>query len=300
MLILTIGHKGMLGHIFLKDDLIKAIKESIPQNDVPLLDSCKKSGVDVEDVDIRDIDSVRSCIKNYSPDIVINAAAYTNVDGAEEDTETAFAVNAQGAKNVALIAMESGAKSVYFSTDFVFEGNKETPYVEDDEPNPKGVYAKSKLEGERAVLETDPKALVIRTAWLYGLNGPNFVETMLKLADQKDELGIVDDQRGSPTWTWNLAQAALKLVLLFDAEGIVHATNSGDVTWCGFAKKIFEMSGKSVKVNPISTEELGRPAPRPAYSVLDNSKYERITGEKMPSWETALEGYLKARMESAS
>lgn len=280
--ILVIGCKGMLG-----TDLMTVLGN---MHEV--------DGVDIEDVDITDYSCVEKCIAKHRPDIVINAAAYTNVDGAETDPDAAFAVNAVGAGNVARASKKSGAYSIYYSTDYVFDGTKGDIYTEADEPNPRGIYAKSKRDGEIAALEADPASMVARTAWLYGLAGKNFVETMLKLADEKDELGVVDDQRGSPTWSMHLAEATSKL-LVSKPAGIVHVTNSGDATWCGFANKIFECAGKSVKVVPITTEELGRPAPRPKVAVLDGSKYRRITNDKMPTWEEALAGYLLARSNAS-
>ena len=272
MRILVVG-KGMLGCAFLN-----------------LSSNISIYGIDKDTVDIRNIGAVRNCIEQYDPDIVINAAGYTDVDGAEINPITAFTINADGAANVAKAAKEGQAVSVYFSTDYVFDGTKGKPYVEEDEPNPVGVYARSKRMGEIAVLEADPSALVIRTAWLYGANGRNFVGTMLKLADQ-DEIRVVADQRGSPTWTHDLVLATLKLVLC-GASGIVHVTNSGNTTWYEFAHKIFEIMGKEINVVPITTEELNRPARRPAYSVLDNSAYTQITGDTMPAWEDGLRRFM--------
>jgi len=273
---LIIGCRGMLGR-----DLMKVLAEKFDVN-----------GVDIDEVDIRNADSVRNCLREHEPEVVINSAAYTDVDGAESDPEAAFETNVGGAKNVAIAAKEIQAKSVYFSTDYIFDGSKGKPYVEDDEPNPRGVYARSKYEGETAVIGVDPAALVIRTAWLYGAGGKNFVDTIIGLAGKSDELRVVDDQRGSPTWSRHLAEATSKLTEA-GAEGIVHVTNSGDTTWRGFAKEIFRKLNRSIKMTPITTDQLGRPAPRPAYSVLDTSKYKRITGQAMPHWKDALDGYLK-------
>ncbi len=252
-------------------------------------------GADLDEVDIRDADSVRRCLNESKPEMVVNAAGYTDVDGAEKNQEMAFAVNTLGAKNVALAAKESGAGSIYFSTDYVFGGLKREPYKEDDKTSPQGIYARSKLEGEIGVREADPESLIIRTAWLFGKNGRNFVDTIIRLADQKDRLEVVDDQRGSPTWTVHLSIAVEELIGV-QASGVVHVTNSGEVTWCEFAKKILEKVGKNIPVAPITTAKLNRPAPRPAYSVLDTSRYRRLTGHEMPHWEKGLDGYLKERV----
>ena len=253
------------------------------------------SGADLNEVDIRNGDSVRHCVEKFKPDAVINAAGYTDVDGSEKDRENAFAVNALGARNVASAAKGIGARSVYFSTDYVFDGLKREPYKEDDTTGPQGIYARSKLEGEIGVREADPESLIIRTAWLFGKNGRNFVDTIIRVAGQKDRLDVVDDQRGSPTWTRHLSIAVEKLIMV-QAKGVFHVTNSGEVTWCEFAKKILEKVGKNIPVTPITTAMLNRPAPRPAYSVLDNSKYRRMTGHEMPHWEKGLDGYLKERV----
>lgn len=277
--VLVVGHRGMLGKA-----LVKELDESFQ------ILVC-------EEVDITKPESVRSCIKKNLPQIVINSAAYTDVDGAETHQSKALAVNAYGAGNVAQTAKEFAVESlVHLSTDYVFDGEKGTPYTEEDTPNPKNVYGKSKLEGEKMVLSKYPNALIVRTAWLYGAGGKNFVDIILKLAAEKDKLTVVNDQRGSPTWTVHLARGIIKL-LEKSARGIVHLTNSGEVTWFGFAKKIIETAQiKNVEVTPITTEQLGRPARRPSNSVLDCSRYEAITGEKMPNWEVALKEYIENQL----
>jgi len=272
--VLVIGHRGMLG-----TDLMEIFGKK-----------CVLSCADIAEVDIRDISSVRRCIEGNRPEIVINAAAYTDVDGAENNRERAFAVNGLGAKNVALVAREIGAASIYFSTDYVFDGTKREPYVEDD----LGIYAQSKLAGETGVREADPDALIVRTAWLFGKNGRNFVDTIIRMAGTRDRLDVVDDQRGAPTWTKHLSVAVENLIEV-KAKGTVHVTSSGEVTWYEFAKRILQKVGENIPVEPITTSKLNRPAPRPSYSVLSNSRYEKLTGQKMPSWEEALDGYLKER-----
>jgi len=284
MRVLVVGHRGMLGQ-----DLMRALDGRYALG-----------GADCDELDIREIESVRECLKRHKPEVVINAAAYTNVDGAESEEALARDVNAKGAGNIAKAAREMGIKTVHLSTDYVFDGRKAGPYFEDDPTGPISAYGRSKLEGEREVFEADPKALIVRTAWLYGRSGKNFVETIIKLAGERDRLTVVDDQRGSPTWTMHLAQGISQLVRA-GATGIVHATNSGATTWYKFALKIIESAGKKgVRVEPITSDKLDRPAKRPSNSVLDGSKFTRLTGAPMPSWEEGLKRYMIDRSESRS
>ncbi len=276
--VLVIGSTGMLG-----SDLAKVLGEKY-----------EVYGGGSRDVDVRDIESVRRFVGKYFPDTVINTAAYTDVDRAEKSPEKAYAINAKGAANVARAAREHGAKNIYYSSDYVFDGKSDRPYTEQDETNPQGVYACSKREGEEEVAGWDPDSLIIRTAWLYGINGKNFVETIIKLSRERKELTVVDDQRGSPTWTVHLARATANLMEA-GAGGIVHVTDTGHVTWFGFAKKILELLGTAVEMKPITSDMLRRPAPRPASSVLDNSRYSELTGDELPHWEDALKGYLEER-----
>ena len=280
MRILVVGHKGMLGH-----DLMRVLK-----------DKCSYlAGADCDELDIREIESVRACFNGHKPDVVINAAAYTNVDGAESEEALANDVNGKGAGNVATVGRELGAKTLHLSTDYVFDGSKVGPYVEDDPVAPINAYGRSKLAGERAVLKADPGAIIARTEWLYGKNGKNFVETILKLAKERDRLTVVDDQHGAPTWTVHLAEGLAKLANT-NASGIVHTTNSGSTTWHKFALKILELAGvKGVRVDPITSDQLNRPAKRPQNSVLDGSRFASITGNPMPHWEQALGQYMRER-----
>ena len=283
MRLLVVGHKGMLGR-----DLMRILGSRY-----------QLSGADCEDLDIREIDSVRACMGMRKPEAVINAAAYTDVDGAESNEALAHDVNAKGAGNLAKVAAEMGIKRfVHVSTDYVFNGDKTEPYTEDDPVGPLSAYGRSKLGGEKSVLEACSDALIVRTAWLYGRGGKNFVETILRLASERERLTVVDDQRGSPTWAAHLADGIGKL-LDADAKGIFHLTNSGATTWCRFAMKIIELAGmKGVRVDPITSEQLERPAKRPKNSVLDGSKYRKITGSNMPHWENALEKYMAERGKS--
>lgn len=282
MRVMVIGHKGMLGR-----DLMKLLDKKYTL-----------SGADCEDLDIRQIESVRSCMAAHRPEAVINAAAYTNVDEAESNEKLAMDVNGNGAGNIAKVAAEMGLKKmVHISTDYVFDGNKKGPYLEDDPAGPVGVYGRSKLEGERQVLEAFPGAIIARTAWLYGRGGKNFVETIIRLAGERDRLTVVNDQHGSPTWTADLSRGIAALMDA-DARGVVHVTNSGQTTWFDFAAAIVEMAGiKGVTVEPMSSDKLDRPAKRPANSVLDGSKFAKLTGAPMPHWRIALEKYMAERAE---
>ncbi len=250
-------------------------------------------GVDIADIDITSPESVMKVIGDLKPEVVINCAAYTDVDGCESNIETAMAVNGEGVGYLAMACRDCGALLVQVSTDYVFDGGKGTPYVEDDAPCPLSVYGESKLVGEMNAAFC-PDYLIVRTQWLYGLHGKNFVETMLRLGSEKDELSVVDDQIGSPTWTVDLAQAIIALVES-GCRGIYHAANSDYCSWNGFAKAIFEEAGLSVTVKPMTTTELNRPAKRPLYSTLDCSKLAGDTGFQPQTWRNALQAYLKLR-----
>ena len=212
---------------------------------------------------------------DYVPDLVLHAAAWTDVDGAEEDEAGAVRVNVVGTRNVVAL----GAPVVYYSSDYVFDGAKREPYVESDAPSPLGAYGRSKLLGEAEVRE----GWVVRSSWLFGWTGHNFVRTMLRLGAERGEVRVVDDQRGSPTYVGHLAAATRELVAL--PGGVWHVAAAGDCTWAEFAAAIFEESGLACRVVPISTEELGRPAPRPAYSVL---RSERAGAPELPHWREGL------------
>ena len=274
-MILVVGSKGMLG-----------------QELMGLLGSAAR-GVDVEDIDITDLGSVQRVLLTLKPRVIINAAAYTDVDGCERDAELALQVNGEGVAHLAMISKEIGAKLVQISTDYVFDGGKKAPYLEDDAPAPLSVYGESKLAGEMNA-KFNPDYLIVRTQWLYGHAGKNFVETMLRLAAERSELDVVDDQIGSPTWTYDLA-LALKALIDKGCRGTYHAANSGFVSWNGFAREIFRLAGCAVTVNPMSTEKLNRPAPRPLYSTLDCSKLAEDTGFVPESWQEALKRYLELR-----
>jgi dTDP-4-dehydrorhamnose reductase len=254
--------------------------------------------VDLPELDITDAQAVSAFFARERPEGSINCAAWTDVDGAEAKREQAHAVNADGAGNLARAAAAIGTPLLHISTDYVFDGvapldgaGRARPYVESDPTGPRSVYGSTKLEGERQVLAASPRHAVVRTAWLYGVDGPNFVATMLRLASERDAVQVVDDQIGSPTWSGHLAPAVLGL-LEREVSGLVHMTGAGAVSWNGFAKEIFRQAEVDCRVEPASSEQMARPAPRPAYSVLES---ERADVLPMPPWQDGLAGYLAAR-----
>ena len=246
------------------------------------------------DLDICDAASVSAKLVELQPKTVINAAAYTDVDGCETAEEQAMAVNATGAGNLAHACRDLGATLVHFSTDFVFDGTSQTPYRPDDKANPLSVYGKSKWAGERAIRDAGCAHVMIRTSWLFGPHGKNFVEAILARARQGDPLSVVTDQVGCPTLASDLAAAVVRL-LDVGATGTVHCCNAESCSWHEFAVEIVRQAGIDVPVAPITSDALDRPAPRPAYSVLDTTGYTTVTGEPMRSWRDALRDYLVPR-----
>lgn len=242
--------------------------------------------------DITNPTAFRALADLLRPDWIFNLAAMTKVDDCESNQTRAYAVNGIGAKIVAESAAAVDARVLQISTDYVFPGKSERPYREDDATGPLSVYGKSKLMGEQAVREAAPDGhVIVRTAWLYGAGGANFVDTILRKARAGEPLKVVDDQRGSPTWTADLAQALITLMER-EARGTFHCTSSGDCTWFDFAAAILELSGARTSLERTDTESLARPAPRPRYSVLDCGKFEHATGAAMPQWREALRRYL--------
>lgn len=243
---------------------------------------------DIDTLDITDIKSVEAVLTENKPDYVVHCAAYTNVDKAEDDSETARRINTEGTENIAKICKKLDITLVYISTDYVFDGTKEGKYLPSDTTNPASVYGLTKRDGEKAVQECE-KYYITRTSWLYGHHGRNFVETMISLKD-KDELKVVNDQVGCPTWTVELANGIVKIITEEMPYGIYHVCGSGYTSWYGFAKKIFELCGFNVNLKPCTTEEFPRPAKRPKNSIMENNKICR-------SWETALKEYIELRCE---
>jgi dTDP-4-dehydrorhamnose reductase len=230
-------------------------------------------------------------VRRRAPEAVVNCAGYTAVDAAEDDLIGAMGVNADGAKHVAAAAAEVGACVVYPSTDYVFDGSKGAPYVESDEARPESVYAQSKLAGERSSADANRRHFLVRSAWLFGTSGRNFVETMLRLAIDHGEVLVVRDQVGCPTYTAHLADAIVRLVDT-DAYGVHHIAGAGECSWYEFAVEIFRQARVECRVMSCTTEELDRPAPRPPYSVLETERREAIL---LPEWEVGLASYLGER-----
>ena len=277
--ILVIGAKGMLGR-----DLMTELQASFPHDE--------SMGWDIGEMDIREEEITVSRIEAAHPQIVINVAGYTNVDGCELNEKEAFAANAEGMKNIALGAKRCGAKVIYLSTDYIFDGEKGEPYLEEDPPHPINIYGRSKLKGEQYVRELTGDGLIIRTQWLFGRYGNNFVSAILRQARKKKVLSIVDDQIGCPTYTPDLSRA-ISAMIRQNARGIFHVTNEDPCSWYTFGQTILKFSGmEGVKVIPISSKELGRPAPRPSYSVLKTEKFKKETGWALRSWIEALREFL--------
>jgi dTDP-4-dehydrorhamnose reductase len=243
------------------------------------------------EMDVADADAVRRRLGLERPDIVINCAAWTDVDGAETAEEAAFAVNGAGAGNVAAGAREVGAAVVFVSTDYVFDGEKGEPYVESDQPAPLSAYGRTKLAGEEATAAANKRHFIVRSAGLFGIGGGNFVDTMLRLAESTNEVLVVRDQVGSPTYTWHLAYGLTRLIEGIE-YGIHHMAAAGKCSWYEFAREIFEQAKTETKVLSGTTEMLGRPAPRPAFSALQSQREHAI---RLPSWHDGLAGYLAQR-----
>ncbi len=291
--ILVTGASGMLAGDLLPE-LVSREAEILATDYLP----AERHGLSLFRLDITDYQQVKDAVTEFRPHWIINCAAYTKVDDAESQRELAFLVNGSGAGNLARAAEVSGSALLHLSTDYVFggrgsHGERRAPYREDDLPAPCGVYGASKRYGEELVLEAlGENALMVRTAWLHGQHGPNFVATMLRVGKDKKELKVVNDQVGSPTWSGFLAQVLVQLIER-NARGIYHVTSRGDISWFDFAAEIFSQAKMDVRVLPQSTEELGRPAPRPPYSTLDLSKIEQFLGRPCLSWKEGIAQHLR-------
>jgi dTDP-4-dehydrorhamnose reductase len=250
-------------------------------------------GAGSRDLDIRDGARVREFIGRVNPEWIVLAAAYTDVDGCEKNPDLAFAVNRDGAVKVADAAKSVRAKLLFLSSDYVFDGTKSTPYETNDARNPQSVYGHSKAEAELRLLEILPDACIVRTSWLFGAGGKCFPDTILKLAATRPQLEVVNDQRGCPTYTVDLAAAIIALCGK-NAAGLVHASNAGECTWFDFAREIVSRAGLNTEVRPVNSAHMARPAPRPAYSVLSTTSLHRY-GIEMPDWKDALSRYLDER-----
>ncbi|MFN8215863.1 MAG: dTDP-4-dehydrorhamnose reductase [Solirubrobacterales bacterium] len=243
------------------------------------------------ELDVTNPDSVRRRLELERPDVLINCAAWTDVDGAEAEEEAAFAVNGAGAGNVAAAAAEIEARVVHVSTDYVFDGSKREPYVESDQPAPLSAYGRTKLAGEEAVAAANKRHFIVRSAGLFGIGGRNFVDTMLRLAERQNEVTVVRDQVGSPTYTWHLAYGITRLIESIE-YGIHHMAAAGRCSWYEFAREIFEQARVECSVLSITSAEFGAAAPRPAYSALSSQREHAI---RLPSWHDGLAGYLAQR-----
>ena len=276
MKILITGSNGMLGH-----DL-----KNVLENNHELVLTTSKT------LDITDERQVMDEIIRHKPDIVINSAAYTDVDGCEQNQDIAYAVNGEGVRNLALACKKIDCALVHISTDYVFDGSARNPISEDGEIGPISVYGKSKLQGEEAIVEILERFFIVRTAWLYGINGRNFPKTMLDLAQNHSEITVVYDEVGTPTYTPDLAYGISQLIET-ERYGIYHLTNSGSCSWCEFAKLIFEIAEEDVKVIPVTASEFARPAPRPSYSVLENKNWKDNGFKPLRSYKDAIKEYIE-------
>ena len=279
MRVLVTGARGQLGR-----ELTTHLQESAHQVVGAMHAEC----------DLTSPESIARIMEKVRPDVVINCAAWTNVDAAEQHRDEAFAVNDAGPRFLALECARRGSLLCHLSTDYVFDGAATSPYSEDAVLHPLGVYGASKAAGEDEVRSVSPHHQIVRTAWLYGQSGPNFVLTMVRLARERGELRVVADQHGSPTWTGHLAPAVMRLVEL-GATGTFHLTNSGDTSWHGFASAIVADGGLAVPVVALTTDEYPTAAPRPAYAVLDNGGWRRLGNPPLPHWRDGLREYLRRR-----
>ncbi|MBI5710560.1 MAG: dTDP-4-dehydrorhamnose reductase [Candidatus Eisenbacteria bacterium] len=278
MRVLVTGAAGMLGQALLPA-LAAAGHEAL--------------GVDVAEADVTRLDALQRVARPFRPDWVVHLAAFTKVDDCESQPDLAFLVNGLGARNAALAAAGCGASVLAISTDYVFDGRGTRPYREYDAAAPRSVYGASKWAGERAVREVHPRHVIVRTSWLFGSGGPNFVDTVLARARTGEPLRVVDDQRGSPTLTGDLAQGLLKLM---DANqpGTYHCTNSGECTWYDLAAYAVGRAGIATRLERTDTASFPRPAQRPAYSVLSNQFFEHVTGHRLPSWQDAVDRHVRS------
>lgn len=277
MKVLVTGFNGQLGF-----DVIKELKSRHI--------ICK--GTDMADFDITDANATEKFIKAYSPDAVIHCAAYTNVDKAEDDEETCFRVNVLGSENIAEICGQIGAKMVYVSTDYVYGGAGAEPFEVTDATKPCNVYGKTKLQGEEAVKKHCDKYYIVRTSWVFGINGNNFVKTMLRLGDSHEQLNVVCDQVGSPTYTPDLAKLICDMIET-DKYGIYHGTNENYCSWAEFAQEIMKQGGKETIIKSVTTAEYGAKAQRPLNSRLSKKCLDDAGFKRLPTWQNALERYLK-------
>lgn len=294
MKLLITGSRGQLGN-----ELISIIKSgyaeigAIPEG----FDIADVTAIDIDELDISDLDAVRKYITSLSPDAVVNCAAFTNVNACETEQELAYKANAVGPSNLAAVCEEIGAKVLHVSTDYVFSGDGNRPYVEQDPTDPCGAYGKTKEQGEKFALANCKKTFIFRVAWLYGYVGKNFVKTIITAGRNNGALKVVNDQFGNPTSANDVAYHILK-VLKTENYGIYHCTNNGICSWYDFAARIIEKAGVNATVAPCTTDEYPTPAKRPAYSALDNAKLRATVGDEMRNWQDAIDMYVENLMKS--
>lgn len=281
MKVLVTGVKGQLGY-----DVVGELEKR----------GLEAVGVDIEEMDITDAGSVDRVLRQSAPDAVIHCAAYTAVDAAEDNEALCRRVNADGTRNIAKVCRELDIKMIYISTDYVFSGQGERPWEPEDERDPQSVYGQTKYEGELAVQELLEKYFIVRIAWVFGVNGKNFVRTMLKLSESHDTITVVNDQFGSPTYTYDLARLLVDMVQT-EKYGIYHATNEGICSWYDFACAIFREAGISMNVKPVSSAEYGAKASRPANSRMSKEKLTENGFKRLPTWQDALKRYLDIILE---
>jgi dTDP-4-dehydrorhamnose reductase len=276
MKVVVTGVNGQLGY-----DVVKELNNRKYTNVI---------GIDIKDLDITNENAVKLFMNNNKPDVIVHCAAYTAVDNAEDDKETCYDVNVNGTKHLVESAKELDAKFVYISTDYVFSGDKDSEYFVKDIPNPKSIYGQTKYLGEVETLKHD-KHFIVRISWVFGKNGNNFIKTMLRLGKEKNELNIVSDQVGSPTYTHDLSKLIVGMIET-DKYGVYHATNEGVCSWFEFAHKIFEFTNIDIRLNPILTEQYPTKAKRPRNSVMSKKNLVDNGFELLPSWQDALKRYL--------
>ncbi len=295
MNILIIGCNGQLG-TELGNQLTRGTSDLAP---IPAdYRGTSVTGLDVPDVDVTNLPELTRQIKAFAPDILFNCAGYTNVDGCETHADDAFRVNAIGTRNLAMAAESVGAKLIHLSTDYVFSGEGTSPYREFDLPNPQSVYGATKLAGEAYAQAFCSRWFVVRTSWLYGHHGKNFVKTMLRLAKEREEITVVDDQLGNPTNAADLAYHLLKIALT-EEYGVYHCTGGGICSWYAFASRIVELSGLPARVKPCTTAEYASPTKRPAYSALDHAMLRATVGDEMRPWQDALADFMQQLQQEA-
>lgn len=277
MKVLVTGAKGQLG-----TDLMHELEKR----------GIEGIGVDVQEMDITDAEACRRVIKNSGADAVIHCAAYTAVDAAEDNVDLCRRINGEGTRNVAQACKEADVKLMYISTDYVFDGQGTRPWEPDDERHPLNVYGQTKYEGELAVEELSDKYFIVRIAWVFGVAGKNFIKTMLRLGKERGAVSVVDDQIGSPTYTYDLARLLVDMIQT-DKYGRYHATNEGLCSWYEFAKEIFRQAGMDVPVTPVSSDQFPAKAARPSNSRLSKEKLSENGFERLPAWQDALGRFLK-------